>query len=159
MEMTMAYPICEFEKSVRTETKKAQAETEFAMLYSRERETRPVQMTLRLAFTALLIKSALHSLARNQRLLIAAYQGADFTNCSAKKLLSKANSLDWIVSRGRRTLAMLEKFGRIKKLWEHDVPILEEQLDHFESIAMSLRMSADPEVNFLMSLAVEQMAV
>lgn len=157
--MTMARPIFEFERSVRNETKKAQAETEFAMVYSRERETRPLQMTVRLAVAALVIKCALYSLVRNQRLLISAYQEADLTKCSRKQLVSKANVLDWIVNHGRSTLAMLEKFGRIKKLWEHELPILEEQLDHFESIALSLRLSADPEVNFLMSQAVEEMAV
>ena len=155
---TTALPIRQLEHSIRVETKKARAEMEWAVFYSRERETRPVRMTVRLGLTTLFLKFVLATIARNQKLLIRAYQMADFTRCSNEEILKKAESLERIIQHGRAVLCMLNSFGRAKKLWESSLSKLEEQLDHFDCIATSLRMSADPEASLLMGFAVEQMA-
>ena len=131
---------------------------EWAVFYSREREVRPVRMTFKLTLRALVLKFALASLARNQQLLIRAYQVADFTRCSSEEILKKAESLQKISQRGRPVVEMLRSFGLTKKIWESSLSQLEQQLDHFDSIATSLRMSADSETSLLMGLAVEQMA-
>jgi len=69
---TMTLPIRQLERSVRVETNKARAEMEWAVFYSREREDRPVRMTVKLGLAAFVLKFALASLSRNQKLLIRA---------------------------------------------------------------------------------------
>src|SRR6266496_2542234 len=124
---TMTLPIRQLERSVRVETNKARAKMEWTVFYSREREDRPVRMTVKLGLAAFVLKFALASLSRNQKLLIRAYQVADFTRCSNEEILKKAESLHKISQHGRPLAGMLRSFGRAKKLWESSLSQLEEQ--------------------------------
>jgi hypothetical protein len=156
---TMTLPIRELELSVSVGTEKARAETECVVFYSEARSVDPLRMTVKLGFTALVLKFMLSSLARHQRALIRAYQQIDFGNYSADELIKWAEPLQKLAERGRPVLRQLEPFGpRGQKLWGSVLSDLSEQLDHFESIAQSLRSAADPETSLLMGIAVRHMA-
>jgi hypothetical protein len=156
---TMTFPIQELELSVRVGTDRARTEAEVVKFYSDARELKPVWMTLKYGLTALLLKFMLASLARHQRLLIRAYQGMNFSGFSSGELVKWSESLDKIVDRGRPTLDKLEKFGpKTQKLWGNVLSDLSEQLDHMESIAYSLRSSANTDVSLLMAAAIDHMA-
>jgi len=157
---TMALPIRELELSVCVGTDKARAEMECVAFYSQARAIRPsIGVTFKLACTAAFMKLLLTSLARHQRLLISAYQKIDFTRYSNEEILRAAASLERIVEKGQPIVAKLGALGpRAQKWWGSSLFQLSEQLDHFESIANSLRVAADPEASLLMGLAVQQMA-
>ncbi len=157
---TLALPIRELELSVRVGTDKARAETECVVFYSRARANCPtLGMTFKLACAATLMKFMLSSIARNQKMLISAYQKIDFTCYNNEELGKSAASLERISECGRPVLEKLEEFGpRAQRLWGSSLSQLAEQLDHLESIAASLRVAADPEASLLMGLAVQQMA-
>jgi hypothetical protein len=157
---TMAFPIRELELSVSVGTGKARAETECVVFYSQARAISPgIATTLKFVCAATLMKLMLSSLARNQRLLISAYQKIDFTRYGNEELGKAAASLERIIECGRPVLEKLGEFGpRAQRLWGSSLSQLAEQLDHFESIAASLRVAADPEASLLLGLAVRQMA-
>jgi hypothetical protein len=157
---TMALPVRELELSVCVGTEKARAETECVVFYSQARAIHPsMAMTLKLGFTASLLKFLLHGLVRHQKLLISTYQHIDFTRFSSKEISRVATSLDAMVEKGRQVLEKLATFGpRGQAWWASSVPQLTDQLDHMESIAQSLHIAADPEASLLLGLTVQQMA-
>ena len=156
---TMTLPIRELELSVRVGTDKARAEAECVVFYSQARAVEPVRMTLKFGVTALFLKFLLASLARHQRMLIRALQDMDLSICKSEELIKLADSLEKITERGRPIMSKLGQFGpRAHKLWHPSLSQLDEQFDHFDSIATSLRVAADPEASMLMGMAAEQMA-
>jgi hypothetical protein len=157
---TMALPIRELELSVSVGSEKARAESECVVFYSQARAVQPgISVTLKLVFTAGILKFLLYGLTRHQKLLISAYQHVDFTRLSIKEISRVATSLDEAVENGRQVLHKLTMFGpRGQAVWASSIPQLTDQLDHLESIAQSLHVAADPEASLLLGLAVQQMA-
>src|SRR5437868_172381 len=132
---TMALPIRELELS----TDKTRAEAECAVFYSKARKVEPVRMTVKFYTAAVLLRFMLVGLAKHQKTLIRSLQDTDFSRCKPSEMSKLANSLDNIAEHGRPILEKLGYFGpRARKFWGDSVEQLAEQLDHFESIAMSL---------------------
>lgn len=151
----MALPIRELELS----TDKTLAEAEYAVFYLEQRKAEPVRMTVKLGMAAFCLRFMLTGLAKNQKMLIHLLQERDFSRCKASEMSKLAESLDNIIERGWPVLERLGCFGpRAHMLFGDSLGQLGEQLNHLESIAMSLRSSADPETSLLMGLAVAEVA-
>jgi hypothetical protein len=140
---TLALPIRELEQSVRI----AHAETE-CVTYCSKKETVDLRLVGQILNKTFHLRFKFADLSRREERLINGLIDRDFSQCSNADLNNLAMSLEDV-----RELGSITRFW-----WGESLVKLADQADHLASIADSLRMSADPDCEALLALAVEQIA-
>ena len=148
---TATFPICELEQSVRIEAQLAHAATEVVAQCAN---------TVMIVTKTAQLRGRYAHLVGKQEKLINALVDQDFTACNDQLTSQLASSLDDLVRNERDLLDDAQRLHPgIRRWWQSSLGKLAEQVEHLDSIAMSLHSSADPECESLFALALEQMAV
>lgn len=151
---TLTLPICELEQSVRV----AHAETE-CVTYCSKKETVDLRLVGQIISKTFHLRFKFADLVKREERLINGLIERDFSQWSAADLNEVANRLVSIVDDQRDILKDVRELGSVSRFWwGQSLLKLADQADHMESIADSLRSSADPDCEALLSLAIEQIA-
>ena len=153
---TMAVPILELERSVRTEAEKARLQTQRVLAYSTDTHAN-ISTFLGVVAATFIVKFLLWTLVRQQSKLIRYCQDADFTKVGNEDLAKLAHCFDKIIAKERDVLAKASQLGvEIRVWWERSLSQLSEQVEHLNSIAQSLHLECDQETSLLLAITAEE---
>jgi len=152
---TYTIPIDELEQSVHL----ACVETECVASRSTQQEAVNFDVVWQIIRKTVHLKFKFADLVRMEQRLINGLIERDFSEWSTNELTELATKIDAIVDGQREILRDVNRLGSITRFWwGKSVIKLADQAEHLESIAASLRMSADSDCEELLAFAVAEIA-
>ncbi|HXB72541.1 MAG TPA: hypothetical protein VNY05_30165 [Candidatus Acidoferrales bacterium] len=128
-------------------------ETRGVIGYSRV-QVPSVSDVLNIAYRTLKMRKKWQRLVTRQSATLQMLMTMDFTKGGSSRLKEIAESIEGAVTSGRELLAEANQLGaEIRFWWRSPLRQFAQQIEHFDSIAESLRLECEPEVTMLLARA------